>query len=192
MQFTVTGKQLDVGDALRAHVEDSLDSTVAKYFDNSVETHVVFAREAHLFRTTISVHVGRGITVQGAGDPYAAFDAANEHVGTRLRRYKRRLRDHHKNRSNDVEILEAQQYVLRSDEAADAEEDTGHEHMIVAELTTEIPTLTVGEAVMRMDLADSQQLMFRNSAHGGLNMVYRRDDGNIGWIDPRGNRALQQ
>lgn len=194
MQVTVTGKQLDVGEALRTHVDASLDAAVGKYFDNSVDTAVVFSREAHLFRAAITVHVGRGITVRGRGEaaePYAAFDAATDHVAKRLRRYKRRLRGHRKNEGGDVEIIEAQQYVLRSEVDGDEEAGDGHEHMIVAELISEIPTLTVGEAVMHLDLADSRQLMFRNSAHGGLNLVYRRDDGNIGWIDPRGNRTLK-
>lgn len=196
MQLTVSGKQIDVGEALQAHVEQSLPASIGKYFDNPVETHVVFSREGHLFRTDISVHVGRGITAQGrgeAGEPYGAFDAAVERVAKRLRRYKRRLRDHHKTRNNEPEMLEARSYVLRAGELeADAPVGENGEPIVVAEMTTRIPALTVGEAVMQMDLGDLQQFMFRNSAHGGLNMIYRRRDGNIGWIDPRGNRDMKR
>ena len=99
MHLSVTGKQLDVGDALRTHVENSLQNSVGKYFDNAIEASVVFSRVAHLYRTDISVHVGRGILVQShaeASEPYPAFDAASERIAKRLRRHKRRLRDHHK------------------------------------------------------------------------------------------------
>jgi len=195
MQLTVTGKQLDVGEALQTHVAENLASVTSKYFDSPVDTHVVFSREAHLFRADVSVHIGRGITAHGRGeaaDPYPAFDLAIDHVAKRLRRHKRRLRDHHKGKGDPGDVMEAHQVILRVDGNGEAgESGDGLGHAVIAEMTTQIPTLTVSEAVMRMDLADRQQLMFRNSAHGGLNMIYRREDGNIGWIDPRGNRAVQ-
>ncbi|MDJ0949424.1 MAG: ribosome-associated translation inhibitor RaiA [Alphaproteobacteria bacterium] len=191
MQLTVTGKQIDVGQALQGHVEEKLQATIAKYFANPVEIHVVFSRDAHELRADLTVHVGRGITVRGHGrhgDPYGAFDVALDHIGKRLRRHKRRLRSHHKNRDKAVEMIEAQQYVLQSADGEGSDVGGLDEHVVIAEMTTEIPSLTVEEAVMRMDLEDASQLMFRNSAHGGLNMIYRRRDGNIGWVDPRGNR----
>lgn len=189
MQLTVSGKQLDIGEALQTHVRDAIDGAVSKYFENPVDTHVVFSREGGKFRSDISVHVGKGITVQGhadAGDPYGAFEEAADHIAKRLRRYKDRLRDHHRGAKDDLEVLTADKYVIEDDGGASGAEPG--EPMVIAEMTTGILTLSVGEAVMHMDLANVRQLLFRNRAHNGLNMVYRRDDGNIGWVDPRGNR----
>jgi ribosomal subunit interface protein len=187
MQISVKGKQIDVGDALRVHVESALEASVEKYFENAMEAHVAFSREGPMYRSDISVHIGRGIQLQGhatTDNVYSAFDTAAEHIDKRLRRYKRRLRDH--NKSATGEHLRAQQYILADEPDADESEvEAGTQPVIVAEMETEILTLTVGEAVMRMDLADLPTLMFRNKAHGGLNVVYRRSDGNIGWVDPR-------
>ncbi len=197
MQLSVKGKQLDVGDALRAHVEDSLSRILDKYFGDAIEVGVTLAREGHSFRAQVTAHVGRGIQLRAqgeAGEPYPAFDKAAEHLATRLRRHKRRLRDHHNEAAAEVESLMAQHYVLAEpgDEPAAAGPEAGAQEtksVVVAEMTTEIPSLTVEQAVMRMDLADLSALMFRNSAHSGLNMVYRRSDGHIGWVDPRGSRG---
>ncbi len=116
MQLTVTGKQIEVGDALRGHIEASLDSILEKYFKTAIEAHVVVAREAHLIRAEISLHIGRGIVVNAGaavGEAYAAFDAAAERVAKQLRRYKRRLRDHHANFREPAEVEErARDYVL--------------------------------------------------------------------------------
>lgn len=204
MQLTVKGKQLDVGDALRTHVAESLNSIVGKYFNNSIEASVVFSREAHLFRADIQVHVGRNIVLQSAADatePYPAFDTACDKIAKRLRRYKRRLRDHH-NGDAPAEALPAQYLVIQAesdDHASGEHEDTHHDDahpedrtaqpVIVAEMQTSIDTMTVGEAVMRMELAEKPALMFRNRAHGGLNLVYRRADGNVGWVDPQSAEA---
>jgi ribosomal subunit interface protein len=189
MKVSVSGKQLDVGDALRAHVEGTLASVVEKYFGNALEAHAVLSRQAHLYRADVAVHVGRNIMVQGhaeADAPYPAFDAAAERIGKRLRRYKRRLRDHHKRQDQRAASLEAQQYVLAAEMDGGGEEpEATDKPVVIAELTTTIETMTVGEAVMRLDLADLPAMLFHNSAHGGLNMVYRRPDGNIGWVDPR-------
>jgi len=196
MHVTVKGKQIEVGDALRDHVESALIASVSKYFSNPLESQIVFTREAHLFRADVSVHVGRSILVQGQGlaaDAYAAGDAAIEHVAKRLRRHKRRLRDHHKEHDSKVEALTAQAYVLAAeadDDAAPADGSTDDRPVVIAEMTTEILTLSVGEAVMRLDLGDQPALMFRHAGHGGLNLVYRRSDGNIGWIDPQLNAAM--
>jgi len=190
MQLTINGKQLDVGAALQGYIEDQLPTIVGKYFENPTDGHVTMSKEGGDIRADVTVHVGKGIMLQGhaiAGDAYAAFDEAAEHVGKRLRRYKRRLRDHHKDRSDSADILPALQYVFAAEE-----EDTASEPdqpVIVAEMETAIENMTPGDAVMRMDLANLPALMFRNVAHGGLNMVYRRADGNIGWVDPRGSRG---
>ena len=192
MQLSVKGKQLDVGEALRTHVREILERILDKYFGDAIEVGVTLSRSGHLYRAHVMAHVGRGIQLQASGaadGPYTAFDTAAEHLAKRLRRHKRRLRHHHKGTAAQSEGVPAQQYIL-----ADAGENPGNADdtpVIVAEMTTEIPSLTVGEAVMRMDLADLPALLFRNSSHSGLNMVYRRADGHIGWIDPRGNRGGQ-
>lgn len=211
MHVTVKGKQLDVGDALRAHVTDTLTAQVGKYFGNPLEATVVLSRDAHLYKADIQVHVGRGILVQAnaeATEPYPAFEEAADRVAKRLRRHKRRLKDHHRNGPmppEEAPIL-ARKYILegpRADEADDyaadveaapddgsmREGDDGHAPVIVAEMESRIDMLTVSEAVMRMDLADIPALMFRNRAHGGLNMVYRRPDGNVGWVDPQAGQG---
>lgn len=189
MQLSVTGKQIDIGQALREHVTDVLNDAVEKYFGSAMDGTVVLSREAQNFHAEISVHVGKGIQIQAhatAGDAYGAFDSAAEHMAKRLRRYKRRLRDHHRSARPD-EAIRAQAFVLAG-EGPDDHEPATDEPVVVAEMEAEIPSLTVGEAVMRLDLANTPAMMFRNSAHGGLNMLYRRPDGSIGWVDPRGNR----
>lgn len=195
MNLTVKGKHIDVGDALRSHVEEQLTAVTEKYFSNPIDATVLFAHEAHLYRADISVRIGRGIMLQSsaeATDIYPCFEAACEKVGKRLRRYKRRLRDHHMNEAiaAAAEQVPARQYVIESDVATlDGEEDSGAEPVIVAEMDTTIETMSVAEAVMRMDLAELPALMFRSGAHGGLNMIYRRPDGHVGWIDPKGLSA---
>ena len=189
MQLTVTGKQIEVGSALRDHVETSLAAILGKYFKTAIEAHVVLSREAHLSRAEVSLHIGRGIVVNAGGagaDFYAAFDTAGERVAKQMRRYKRRLRDHHTQAREAGEASErATAYVLAplpEDEETGAA--SGDAPAVIAEISTELPHLTVGEAAMRMDLADAPALLFRNRSHGELNVVYRRPDGNIGWIDP--------
>ena len=193
MQVTVTGKHFDVGDSLRSHVAETTQSIVERYFGKATEAHVVFCRERHRVKAEISVHAGRGLSVQGHGeaeDPYVAFDGAAERIDKRLRRHKRRLRNHH-GRAKDGAAPPAPQdataYVLAADEREDADEsaDEGEgEPLVIAEMRTRIPQLSVSEAVMRLDLAELAVLLFRNSARGNLNLIYRRPDGNIGWIDP--------
>jgi ribosomal subunit interface protein len=197
MQLIVKGQQIDVGDALREHVRQSLTNVFGKYFGDAIDGTVTFSREAHLLRASLIVRVGRGITAESeatADQPYAAFDIAADRLAKRLRRHKRRLRDHHKTPAGTAsEVQLADHYVLAS-AAESADEDSGvgaddGQPTVVAEMKAEILALTVSEAVMRLDLADSGALMFVNRAHGGLNMVYRRPDGNIGWVDPKGNRG---
>ena len=138
-------------------------------------------------RAEISLHIGRGIVVNAgaaATEVYAAYEAAAERIAKQLRRYKRRLRDHHAKEREPSEASErARDYVL-APLAEETEENSGGAPAVIAEMSTELPNLTVGEAVMRMDLADAAVLLFRNRSHGELNLVYRRADGNIGWIDP--------
>lgn len=185
MDISIRGKNLDVGDALRTHAEEHLGNVVGKYFNHAIDASVIFSREGPNMSADISVHPGpRGLVVQSnaeSADAYGAFDGALERVGKQLRRYKRRLVNHHKARPDDA--LPAQQYVIQpDDESEEITEDA--QPAIIAEMETHIATLTVSEAVMRMDLGDLPVVMFTNSANGVLNVVYRRADGNIGWIDP--------
>lgn len=191
MQVTVTGKQIDVGDSLRGHVEATTMAVVEKYFGKAIEAHVVFCRERHLILSDISVRAKRGLLVQchgESGDAYAAFDTAAERLDKQLRRYKRRLRNHHKSAKDSGELREereATDYVLAASADEEAAGSGGNDQpLVVAEMRTSIPQLSVSEAVMRLDLADLPALLFINSAHGTLNLVYRRRDGNVGWVDP--------
>jgi ribosomal subunit interface protein len=189
MQVSVSGKRIDVGDALRRHVEDRVTSGVAKYFERALEAQVQFSKARHLYRSGISVHAQRGVSVQAhaeADDIYAAFDSAADRIEKRLRRYKRRLSDHHARRipSEQAELV-ARQAILAAEGDENPEPVEGADSPVtVAETTTSIHSLTVAEAVMRLELAELPLLMFRHSGNGRLNVVYRRDDGNIGWLDP--------
>ncbi|MDD5586195.1 MAG: ribosome-associated translation inhibitor RaiA [Alphaproteobacteria bacterium] len=190
MQLSVKGKQIDVGEALRQHVQTRLTDVVGKYFGNTLDSTVTFSREAHLFRADITVHAGRNIILQGfasASEPYPAFDMAADRIAKRLSRYKERLKKHHKESSVEEAVM-APSFVLNPEQES-APEDANDNPVVVAEMTTPIETLTVGEAVMRLDLGDLPALMFRSRAHGGLNMIYRRPDGHIGWVDPSQNAA---
>ena len=190
MEISVKGKQLDVGEAWRGHVQETLPTIVGKYFENAQDAQVTLAKQGGTFHVDLVVHVGKRILVQShgaTGDAYSAYDEAAEHLAKRLRRYKRRLRDHHHERPDQAEAMLAQQYVLAGEDIED-ESTENDEPMVIAEMETRLETLSVGEAVMRMDLANLPAMMFRNRAHGGLNMVYHRGDGHIGWVDPRGNK----
>jgi len=189
MQLNVTGKQVDIGNALRGHVEVELESILTKYFKTAIEAHVVIAKDAHLIRAEVSLHISRGIVVNASGalhdDGFGAFDAAAERIAKQLR-CKRRLRDHHAQpREPSAPIESARDYLFApiADEELDEHQPTGVP-TVIAEISTELPRLTVSEAVMRMDLADVPVVLVRNQAHGGLNLVDRRTDGNIGWVDP--------
>jgi len=193
MQITVSGKQVDLSDALRTRVSTQMDTIAGKYFDHALEALVTFSRARSFFTCDINVHAGRGLQLRGEGeaaDANTAFDDAAEHIAKRLRRYRRRVNEHHRDLAQRARPEAARQYILQ-------EEVNGVDHAatdgrtldeafatVIAETQTEIASLSVGEAVMRMDLADQTVMMFRNSASGVLNVVYRRDDGHIGWIDP--------
>lgn len=188
MRYQISGKQIDVGDALQAHVKSELGVVMDKYSQRPTDAAIVFSRDAHNFVCESTVHLSTGLTAQARGqapDIYAAFDACCERMDKQLRRYKRRLKDHHRERSAPVEFAGASSYILASEEGSDEDEPETLQPIIVAEMETRIPSISAGEAVMQMELAQSNVLVFRNERHGGLNVVYRRDDGNIGWIDPQ-------
>ncbi|MBC7637684.1 MAG: ribosome-associated translation inhibitor RaiA [Acetobacteraceae bacterium] len=194
MQITVSGKQVELSDALRTRVEQHLTTITAKYFSHAQEAQVTFGRARSFFTCDISVHAGRGLTLRSEGeaaDAHGALDDAAEHIAKRLRRYRRRVNDHSRDQANRARPQAARQYTLREEDdvgAADGDGATVVDHAtyatVIAEVAAEIATLSVSDAVMRMDLADAPVLMFRNTTSGELNVVYRRSDGNIGWIDP--------
>jgi ribosomal subunit interface protein len=165
-----------------------MDAILSKYAGRPTEAYVVFSKSAHEYVCEAVVHLSTGLTAQATGkatEIYAAFDSCAEKMDKQLRRYKRRLKDHHAGRSTPVELSDAGSYILApSDETEEASNDTVNA-MIIAEMETKIPSLSVGEAVMQMEIANAPVLVFRNEKHSGVNVVYRRDDGNIGWIDPR-------
>lgn len=189
MRYQVSGKKIDIGDALSQHVEKEIGATIDKYSQRPTEAIVTFSRKAHMLVCDALVHLSTGLTVQAQGEDteiYAAFEAAREKMDKQLRRYKRRLKDHHKDRSTPVEYGSAGTYVLPADEGEwESHGDNGLQPIIVAEMESRVPTLSVGDAVMQMELAGVPLLVFRNEKHGGVNVVHSREDGNIGWIDPR-------
>lgn len=187
MKLQISGQQIDIGDALRGHVRDSLQSTVEKYAGRPTGANVVFSRDGHRFVCESDVHLSSGMNVQSRGiadEIYAAFEAGEAKMEKQLRRYKRRLKDHHKERTTPVEFAEAGSYILAQPDDSEAEQSDATP-IIVAEMETKVPTLSVGDAVMQMELAGASVQVFRNEKHGGVNVVYRREDDNIGWIDPR-------
>jgi ribosomal subunit interface protein len=189
MRIQVSGRHLDVGDALTTHVEERLLEIVDKFSARPVEAVVIFSKDRFEYCADASVHLSTGLTVQAkskATEIYAAFEATIDRMEKQLRRYKRRLKDHHRNRESPIEAIGAPSYILagRQEDEDESEPET-LQPIIVAEMETRVQSLSVGEAVMQMELVGAPLLVFRNNAHGGVNVVYMRDDGNIGWIDPR-------
>ncbi len=186
MEINVSGKQVELGDALQAHIDNRLHEGVKKYLDKVNQVYVVVSKEGHQFRADIHANIGthEHIAINGRGqndDVYAAFDEACEKIEKQLRRYKRRLKDHHAKET--VDRLPARDYVISIDDSKE-DEPSDDAPLIIAENAMHIETLTVSEAVMRMDLADIPAYMFYNAKNGRVNMVYRRPDGNISWVDP--------
>ncbi|MGF1607140.1 MAG: ribosome hibernation-promoting factor, HPF/YfiA family [Rhodothalassiaceae bacterium] len=194
MQISVTGRHLDIGSAFKTHVEDRLHAITEKYFDRALDAAVTVTKEAHLYRIDCTLHANQGTILKARADGteiYGTFDGVADKIEKQLRRYKRRLKSHHAlSRREGVETLLAQAYVIApsNEEQEDAVDEDGaasaDEPIIIAETQTEIPRVSVGDAVMLMDLGEVTALMFRNVRNDELNMVYRRPDGNIGWVDP--------
>ncbi|MFZ7090845.1 ribosome hibernation-promoting factor, HPF/YfiA family [Primorskyibacter sp. 2E233] len=187
MRYQITGKQIDIGEALQIHVKNELGTALDKYSQRPTDATIIFSKSAHEYVCETVVHLSTGLNASAkahATEIYGAFDNCIEKMDKQLRRYKRRLKDHHRDRTEPVELLGASSYILASDADVDAEEPESLQPIIVAEMETSIPSLTVGEAVMQMELAGAPVLVFRNEKKDGLNVVYRREDGNIGWIDP--------
>lgn len=192
MQVQVTGKHVDVGEALRARVSDEITSSIEKYFDRGGGADVVVSREGNAFKVDCAVTLASGqqLTTHGVGgDAHVAFDVAMQKMAKRIRRYKNRLKDHHQ-QAVAKQAESAAYFVIQPPELEDDDDEDGGaaqafpEPIIIAETEKAVRTMTVSMAVMDLDLTEAQTIVFRNAAHGGISVVYRRPDGNIGWIDP--------
>jgi ribosomal subunit interface protein len=199
MQVQVTGKHVDVGEALRERVSDEISRNIEKYFDRGGGADVVVTKEGNAFKVDCAVTLASGaqLTTHGiGGDAHMAFDVALEKMEKRVRRYSRRIKDHH-GRAQAKQAETAAYFVLQPAEDEEDDDDSGQldgafpEPVIIAETEKEIRTMTVAMAVMELDVTESQTIVFRNAAHGGFNVVYRRPDGNIGWIDPQRSGGQQ-
>lgn len=187
MTLQITGKNMDIGAALRQRAEERVTTAVTKYFDGNFSGSVVIGHDGGGFRTDCTVHLDSGPVLKTSatsGDATASFEAAAERIEKRLRRYKRRLKDHHPHHHAPAAAeMEAASYVVAG---PDEEEEVPVDYapLIVAEASTAIRTMTVGMAVLELDLTEAPVLVFRSAASGAINVVYRRSDGNYGWIDP--------
>ena len=191
MQINISGKHMELGESFQSHVEGRLQEGISKYLDRINQLEVVATKEGARVRVDIHANTGTNshLTINShgeAGDAYGAFDVAAEKIEKQLRRYKRRLTNHHKTVHKPDELsqsIAAKSYVLSAEpDSEELPEEAAP--VVIAERQMTIETLTVSEAVMRMDLAHLPALMFYNAAHGRVNLVYRREDGNIGWVDP--------
>lgn len=190
MPFRVSGKSIDVGEALRSRVDARLAEAMSKYFDGGFSGHATICKEGPGFRTEFTIHLDSGITLQAeavAADAYASADVAAERIEKRLRRYKRRLKDRHAARLDGMAnraSFDAPSYVIAAPEHESDEQAEAYNPVVISEATTALPYLSVRDAVMELDMTGSPVVVFRHAGHGRINVVYRRGDGNVGWIDP--------
>jgi ribosomal subunit interface protein len=193
MPFRVSGKNIDIGEALRTHVNDRIGEAVAKYFNGGYSGHVTVGKDGFGFRTECAVHLDSGVTFRTEGmaaDAYASADQAAERVEKRLRRYKRWLKDRSASRTRNGGAapagIDAPSYVIAAP-AEDAEEDAAeYNPVIIAESTTTLEQLSVSDAVLELDMTGAPVVLFRHCVSGRVNIVYRRADGHVGWVDPPG------
>jgi len=191
MRYQISGRSIDIGEALQTHVKAELGEVVEKYAQRPTDTIVTFSKVAHEHVCETIIHLSTGLTAQAKGhatEIYAAFESCREKMDKQLRRYKRRLRSHHRDRAEPVEYGGGSSYILAASEDTEDADADSLTPVVIAEMETKIPSITVGEAVMQLELAGDRMLVFRNEGHGGVNVVYRRDDGHIGWIDPRNSK----
>jgi ribosomal subunit interface protein len=189
MDIRVSGHQLDTGAALQEHASDRLNAIVDKYFNRGLSSQVTFGKApANAFACDIVVHVMHGLIVKAHGeahDAHHAFDAGVEKIDKQLRRYKRRLQDRHEQSAHAVREEEAAYTIFAPADGEGEDAESAEPPMIVAETTADIPESSVADAVMMLDLRDTNAMLFKNAGTGRHNMVYRRRDGSIGWVEPR-------
>lgn len=190
MQIQITGKHIDLGEALRGRIESGLEAAVTKYFDRPTAGHVTVSKDGYQTAVDCSVHLPSGIVLQAQGmaeEPYAALENALEKMEKRVRRYKRRLKDHHRADRSPMPSESVPAFVLQSqgeDAGGDIAENGEDQPLIIAEMAEQLRTMSVSEAVMQLELGDSPVVFFKHTSHDRLNLVYRRSDGHIGWVDP--------
>jgi ribosomal subunit interface protein len=195
MGLRISGKNLDVGEALRGQATDRVKSAIAKYYEGGVTGHVTVSKDGTAFRTDGVLHLSSGITLEAHGqahDAYASLDQMVERIEKRLRRYKRRLKDRSGAAQPRRALLEMPAYVIATPEHDEEPEDhheNGSHPAIIAEATRSLHEFSVGDAVAELDMTGSSVVVFRNAGNGRLNVVYRRRDGNIGWVDPPAGMA---
>src|SRR5687767_3415084 len=192
MEIRVSGHQVDTGDALKSHVEDRMSAIADKYFARAISAHVTFGKgpHDHAFNCDIVAHVTQGVILKGSGraaEAHPAFDQAAERIEKQLRRYTRRLKDRHNGGGAELPALAElpADATYRIFDVGDGESEAVDKPPIVAETKVDIPDTSVSDAVMLLDLRNTNALLFRNSATASFNMVYRRGDGTIGWVEPR-------
>jgi ribosomal subunit interface protein len=194
MTLRISGKSVSVGDALRGRVSDRTEEVLRKYFDGNYSGHITLSKDGFGFRTDCALHLDSGITLEAdsnAADAYASADQALLMIEKRLKRYKSRLKDRSARKAHvasaALAALDATSYVLEAPEGED--EVTGYSPVIIAEATTSLKALSVSEAVMELDLSGAPCLVFQHGSSGRVNIIYRRADGNVGWVDPPGAKA---
>jgi ribosomal subunit interface protein len=187
MDIRVSGHQIETGEALQNHAQDRMSAIVGKYFAGALSSTVTFNRApAGAFRADVVTHVMHGLVLKGAGiaqDAHLALDQAAEKIDKQLRRYKRRLTDHSAQSAQAVREEEAG-YTVFAEPDEHADEVTGDAPLVIAETRVDVPEATVSNAVMMLDLRNTNALLFKNAGTGRHNMVYRRGDGSIGWVEP--------
>ena len=186
MTIQITGKNLDIGEALREYTEDRVVDMLHKYVGRTFPGHIRIEKNKNEFSTNCSVDLWSGLSLHSHGEsdnPHTSVDMALERLDKRLRRYKSRLRDHHSNKHNSAPELAAMDYTVENSETEEVKPEELNP-VIIAEKQTIVRELPVSDAVMELDLANRPFLLFKNAGHGRINIVYRREDGNIGWIDP--------
>jgi len=191
MTLRISGKSINVGDALRGRVSARTEEVLRKYFDGNYSGHITLSKDGFGFRTDCALHLDSGITLEAdanAADAYASADQALLMIEKRLRRYHRRLKGHRPERNEmraaDWAAVDAASYIIAAPEPADEADIDAFTPVIIAESTTTLKQLSVSDAVTELDLTGAPVLVFRHAAHGGVNIVYRRADGHFGWIDP--------
>jgi ribosomal subunit interface protein len=186
MTLRVSGKNVDIGDALRTHTVTRVGDVLGRYFAGGFQGHVTVEKEGTSFRTECAIHLSSGLSIQTVGssfDAHASVDQAIERLEKRMRRHKGKIKDHGAHKQQRFEDHHGAYRVIEAP-AEDEEVPQDYSPVVIAETTKALKQLTVGEAVVELDLTGSEFVMFRHAGNGGLNLVYRRRDGNIGWIDP--------
>jgi ribosomal subunit interface protein len=195
MTVRVSGKSISVGEALRGRVSERTEEVLRKYFDGNYSGHITLSKDGFGFRTDCALHLDSGITLEAesnAADAYASADQALLQIEKRLRRYKSRLKDRSERKAHaaaaamaeiDAPTLDASSYVIEAP-TSDGEDETAYNAVIIAEATTSLKRLSVSEAVMELDLTGAAVIVFQHGSSGRVNIIYRRPDGNVGWIDP--------